>query len=196
MSRRGDLPRAASSARSSSTICSRPAAGPTVAVYCSCRALQFGKACFLRKVSARHPILKGDRCAWGHCGSSRAPAAAGYQRQDVPLPSGPPPKRQTDLAAATFVPALAEINDQSATIRHIAGAAAHSDHCQPVINVSWDDAEVYVAWLSRLTRENRLLSEAEFEYAARAGSTTRFPWGDEVGENNANCDGSKSQTEW
>ncbi len=40
--------------------------------------------------------------------------------QDVPLPSGPPPKHQTDLAASTFVPALAEINDEGATIRHIA----------------------------------------------------------------------------
>src|SRR5262249_14655298 len=38
----------------------------------------------------------------------------------VPLPSGPPLKRQTDLAASTFVPALAEINEQGPTIRHIA----------------------------------------------------------------------------
>ena len=50
--------------------------------------------------------------------------------------------------------------------------------------------EAYVSWLSRLTGKGyRLLSEAEFEYAARAGSTTRYPWGDEIGENNANCKG-------
>ena len=51
---------------------------------------------------------------------------------------------------------------------------------QPVINVSKDEADRYVAWLSRLTgRLYRLLSEAEWEYAARAGSTTRYPRGNE-----------------
>jgi formylglycine-generating enzyme required for sulfatase activity len=65
---------------------------------------------------------------------------------------------------------------------------------RPVINVSWDDAKTYASWLSRLTgKDYRLLSEAEFEYAGRAGSTTRYPWGDEIGENNANCNYCLSQ---
>ena len=60
----------------------------------------------------------------------------------------------------------------------------------PVINVSWDDTKLYVAWLSRLTgKEYRLLTEAEWEYAARAGSNTRYSWGDEPGIGNANCNG-------
>jgi formylglycine-generating enzyme required for sulfatase activity len=59
---------------------------------------------------------------------------------------------------------------------------------QPAINVSWHDAQSYVAWLSRITgKEYRLLSEAEYEYAARAGTQTAYPWGDEIGKNNANC---------
>jgi formylglycine-generating enzyme required for sulfatase activity len=50
------------------------------------------------------------------------------------------------------------------------------DH--PVICVSWDDALAYAQWLSaRSGHAYRLLSEAEFEYVARAGATTAFPWG-------------------
>ncbi len=65
---------------------------------------------------------------------------------------------------------------------------------QPVINVSWDDAKRYVAWLSKFTGKTyRLLSEAEWEYAARAGTETVYSWGDEIGKNNANCDGCGSE---
>jgi formylglycine-generating enzyme required for sulfatase activity len=61
---------------------------------------------------------------------------------------------------------------------------------KPVINVSWDEAKRYAAWLSSMTgKPYRLLSEAEWEYAARAGTTTAYPWGDEIGSGNANCKG-------
>jgi formylglycine-generating enzyme required for sulfatase activity len=53
------------------------------------------------------------------------------------------------------------------------------DDRHPVVCVSWDDAQAYVQWLSRKTGKGyRLLSESEWEYAARAGTTTRRPWGD------------------
>ena len=65
---------------------------------------------------------------------------------------------------------------------------------RPVINVSWDDTQAYVRWLSRATgKPYRLLSEAEWEYVARAGSTTKYQWGDDVGTNKANCAGCGSQ---
>jgi formylglycine-generating enzyme required for sulfatase activity len=65
---------------------------------------------------------------------------------------------------------------------------------QPVINESWDHAQQYVAWFSKMTgRTYRLLSEAEWEYAARAGTTTAFSWGDDIGKNNAACNGCGSQ---
>jgi formylglycine-generating enzyme required for sulfatase activity len=52
---------------------------------------------------------------------------------------------------------------------------------RPLIYVNWEDAKEYVAWLSTLTGKSyRLLSEAEYEYAVRAGTQTAFPWGDDI----------------
>ena len=65
---------------------------------------------------------------------------------------------------------------------------------QPVIGVSWDDAQAYVAWLSWMTSKTyRLLTETEWEYSARAGSQAAYSWGDEIGKGNANCNGCGSQ---
>ena len=59
---------------------------------------------------------------------------------------------------------------------------------RPVIRVSWEDAQMYVRWLSRKTGEEyRLLSESEWEYVARAGTRTRYWWGDGIGRNRATC---------
>jgi formylglycine-generating enzyme required for sulfatase activity len=65
---------------------------------------------------------------------------------------------------------------------------------RPVIYVNWRDARTYLAWLSRMTgKAYRLLTESEWEYAARAGTTSPYSWGDEIGRNNANCMGCGSQ---
>ena len=65
---------------------------------------------------------------------------------------------------------------------------------RPVINVSWHDAQQFLSWLSAETGEPyRLPSEAEWEYAARAGAVTRYWWGNEVGRGRANCDGCGSE---
>src|SRR5262245_14217833 len=65
---------------------------------------------------------------------------------------------------------------------------------QPAINVSWYDAQRYAAWLSKMTGKSyRLLSEAEWEYAARAGTKTSYSWGDEIGKGKANCLGCGSE---
>jgi formylglycine-generating enzyme required for sulfatase activity len=65
-----------------------------------------------------------------------------------------------------------------------------------VVNVSWDDAQGYLKWLNGKYNgkyEYRLPTEVEWEYAARAGTTTPYWWGDEVGQNNANCLGCGSE---
>ena len=61
---------------------------------------------------------------------------------------------------------------------------------RPAIHVSWEDAQSYVAWLSSQTgAAYRLPSEAEWEYAARAGTPTAYSWGEEIGSGHANCNG-------
>jgi hypothetical protein len=58
---------------------------------------------------------------------------------------------------------------------------------RPVINVSWEDAQAYVSWLSQLTgKAYRLLSEAEWEYCCRARTATKYWWGDAISSQRAN----------
>ena len=75
---------------------------------------------------------------------------------------------------------------------------------RPVINVSWENAQDYLYWLSQKTGKSyRLLSEAEWEYAVRAGTITDYYWGDyekrdaicayaNVGESAFDCDGKET----
>ena len=66
---------------------------------------------------------------------------------------------------------------------------------RPVIDVSWHDAQEFVAWLSRKTGHRyRLPSEAEWEYAARGGTTSAFWWGEQLKPELANCAGCGAQT--
>jgi len=58
----------------------------------------------------------------------------------------------------------------------------------PVTNVSWSDAKQFVAWLSEATRKTyRLPSEAEWEFAARGGTQTKYWWGDQLQPGMADC---------
>ncbi len=67
---------------------------------------------------------------------------------------------------------------------------------RPVINVSWKEASAYAEWLSEQTGQRyRLPTEAEWEYAARAGTITRYWWGNQIDSERANCRGCRSREE-
>lgn len=76
-------------------------------------------------------------------------------------------------------------DERTGVMRDVSSATWQDDYAGhsaadnlPVVNVSWNDANAYVHWLSQRTGKNyRLPSEAEFEYALRGGSTTRYWWG-------------------
>ena len=65
---------------------------------------------------------------------------------------------------------------------------------RPVLYVSWEDANAYAKWLSeQADKRYRLPTEAEWEYAARAGKETNYWWGNDLIEGMANCDSCGSQ---
>ena len=69
------------------------------------------------------------------------------------------------------------------------------DDTHPASCVSWEDASAYAGWLGRRTGKGyRLLSEAEWEYAARAGSTTARYWGDDSSMSCAHANGADRAT--
>jgi formylglycine-generating enzyme required for sulfatase activity len=64
---------------------------------------------------------------------------------------------------------------------------------QPVINVSWNDAQRHVTWLSSITRKPIGCSPKQSEYAARNGTQTAYPREEEIGRDNADCAGCGSR---
>ena len=59
---------------------------------------------------------------------------------------------------------------------------------RPVVNINWHEAMNYAEWFGKRIKQTcRLPTEAEWEFAARAGKVAAYPWGDDVGKNNANC---------
>jgi formylglycine-generating enzyme required for sulfatase activity len=94
--------------------------------------------------------------------------ASGYQPDSIKLGG-----------ASVYDEGTGAMRDDSSASWQDDYAGRNADSRLPVVNVSWSDAKAYVDWLSQRTGKTyRLPSEAEFEYALRAGTTSRYWWGD------------------
>ncbi|GAA5523472.1 serine/threonine-protein kinase PknD [Microbulbifer aestuariivivens] len=103
------------------------------------------------------------------------------------------PEQQIRIAEPFAISSHEITFDQYDRFAEATGAALPGDSGwgrgdRPVINVNWEDARAYARWLSSQTGKSyRLPSEAEWEYAARAGLSAPFWWGNEEAAGKANC---------
>ena len=127
------------------------------------------------------------------CPAMVALPSGGFEMGSTTDPSEQPPHRVElpAFAIGKFEVTQAEWNACVAAdaCRYKPPGPAARDQA-PMMNVSWDDATQYTEWLRQSTgKPYRLPSEAEWEYAARATTSTPYPWGREIGAAMVNCNG-------
>jgi formylglycine-generating enzyme required for sulfatase activity len=101
--------------------------------------------------------------------------------------------RETNYAGGKTCFTLENGKVEERVERSFGNPGFRQDGGHPAVCVDWDDARAYVVWLTRKTgKVYRLLTESEWEYAARAGTTTPFWWGDTISTGRANYDGNST----
>ncbi|NKJ20714.1 formylglycine-generating enzyme family protein [Dyella sp. SG609] len=109
---------------------------------------------------------------------SRAEITIGQFREFVRASGYQPDSQKLGGASVYDERSGALRDDPDATWQSDYAGRAATDERLPVVNISWNDAKAYVDWLSQRTgKRYRLPSEAEFEYALRGGTTTKYWWG-------------------
>jgi formylglycine-generating enzyme required for sulfatase activity len=97
-----------------------------------------------------------------------------------------------NVSVQSFAIGVFEVTAEEWNVCYLAGVCftnGRGTGSQPVSKVSWYDAKRYLVWLSERTGVNyRLPTESEWEYAARAGTSSDYFWGNSIGVNKANCD--------
>jgi formylglycine-generating enzyme required for sulfatase activity len=196
-----------------------PCAGAAVTVSQSPRPACPLSAAAERALKPKDSFRECDRCpemvvvpagsfTMGSPESERTPVAAAFVTYGI-VPGGlttaPPlssegPQHKVTIARPIAVGRFPVTFDQWDTCVDDGGCNGYRPSDQgwgrgsrPAINVNWEDAEAYVVWLSRKTgKRYRLLSEAEWEYIARAGTTTPYWWGSSFSTNQANYNGNRT----
>ncbi len=101
---------------------------------------------------------------------------------------------RTEVTWDNWETCVAEGGCDGAGVEVAGGAEGWGKGNLPVINVTWVDAKDYTAWLSAKTgKVYRLLTEAEWEYAARAGTTTRYSFGEDITPDKLNFKTARSE---
>jgi formylglycine-generating enzyme required for sulfatase activity len=122
---------------------------------------------------------------------SPAPFTMGSNSGD---PSERPPHKvalRTPFAIGKYEVTVDQWNQcVKASVCPLVPSSANAAGNLPMRDVSWDEAQLYLKWLSTVShRPYRLPTEAEWEYAARGGTTTRYWWGEQMKGGNASCHG-------
>jgi len=155
-------------------------------------------ACRLELIGSRRPVCH-DTVAGGVDGPQLALVPAGSFSMGSTAASEEQPVHQVAIgvpfAISIYEVSQGEFKEFCEQARRPCPSQPWSGDDYPVVNVSWDDARAYTEWLSATTHHRyRLPTEAQWEYAARAGHTGLYPSGDALSATDAQFSGSTRQT--
>jgi formylglycine-generating enzyme required for sulfatase activity len=179
----------ASASQGASAVASARAAARIDTASTSVPASTSDDACRVELIGSRRPFCH-DMVAAGIAGPSMALIAAGtFDMGSMAAADEQPVHRVTirePFAISVYEVSQAEFAEYCQRSGRTCPSQPWSGDDYPVVNVSWDDARAYASWLSSVTHHRYALpTEAQWEYAARAGRTGLFPSGETLSPTDA-----------